>query len=52
MIIKLDKEWEQVINQLLDTFLKVNWLAANDSVNQVRASIEVLEEKDILNTKK
>ena len=43
MIIKTDKEWEQVLNQLFDTFLKVNWINALDSINQVKQNIEILE---------
>ena len=51
MIIKVDKEGDQVMGQLLDIYLKTNWINALDSVNKVRNSIEIIEE-DILNTKK
>lgn len=51
MIINVDKEGDQVMWQLLDIFLKTNWINALDSVNKVRNSIKIIEE-DILKPKK
>jgi len=43
MQIKADKEWIQVIHQLLDLSLRANWIKALDEINRFLKSIETLQ---------